>query len=58
MHGGPSTGTRSGTNQVRSDNADATLATIYDAWVTPNGKFGQGLAFDKTTDDGRMKIEG
>ena len=22
------------TNQVRSDNADATLATIYDAWVT------------------------
>ena len=45
------------TNQVRSDNADATLATIYDAWVTPNGKFGQGLAFDKTTDDGRMKIE-
>ena len=33
------------------------MATIYDAWVSPKGKFGQGLAFDKTSDDGRMKIE-
>ena len=44
-------------NQVQSDSADATVATIYDAWVTQKGKFGQGLAFDKTLDDGRMKIE-
>ena len=44
-------------NQVKSDSVDGTMATIYDAWVSKKGKFGQGLAFDKTSDDGRMKIE-
>ncbi|HAF57960.1 MAG TPA: hypothetical protein DCL00_00045, partial [Opitutae bacterium] len=44
-------------NQVQSDSADRTTGTIYDAWVTPRGRFGQGLAFDKTSNDGRMKIE-
>ena len=43
--------------QVRSDDTNLWSATLYDAWVTARGKFGQGLAFDKSSGDGRMKVE-
>ena len=56
MLGGPLTGTPRA-KQARSDDTSSSMATLYDAWVTAKGKFGQGLAFDKSSDDGRMKIE-
>ena len=44
-------------NEVFSDAVDATMATLYDAVVSPKGRFGPGLAFDRSSKDGRMKIE-
>ena len=42
---------------VRSDAKDRTYAVLYSAMVSNLGRFGNGLAFDKTKSDGRMKID-
>ena len=43
--------------EVTSDSEDGTKATLYDAKVTTAGRFGNGVAFDRSQKDGRMKIE-
>ena len=45
------------TSSVQSGGMGGRKASIYDAWVSPKGKFGQGLAYNKTSLNGRMKIE-
>ena len=44
-------------NEVFSDAGDGQMATLYDSKITPAGRFGNGLAFDRSKKDGRMKVE-